>query len=106
MTPHGLLGRGPPRWYSSRSPIAPRVPFADTFRGLRPPAAEKEDRTMPQIVDLSQRIHTGMPAWAEMGGAFGLARSIVAVWEDYEDTAYLRTHGAVDRLYRTCHVVM
>ena len=58
------------------------------------------------IVDLSQRIKTGMPAWAEMGGIFGLARTIVEVWEDYEDTAYLRTHGAVDKLYRTCHVVM
>jgi kynurenine formamidase len=61
---------------------------------------------MTRMVDLSQRIHTGMPAWAEMGGTFGLARSIVAVWEDYEDTAYLRTHGATDRLFRTCHIVM
>ncbi len=61
---------------------------------------------MRRLVDLSQRIHTGMPAWVEMGGTFGLARSIVSVWEDYEDTAYLRTHGAVPELFRTCHVVM
>lgn len=59
-----------------------------------------------RLVDLSQRIRTGMPAWVEMGGTFGLARTLVSVWEDYEDTAYLRTHGAVSQLYRTCHVVM
>jgi len=47
-----------------------------------------------------------MPAWVEMEGRFGLARSLVAVWEDYEDTAYLRTHGAVPELFRTCHITM
>lgn len=61
---------------------------------------------MSRLVDLSQRIRTGMPAWVEMGGMFGLARTIVEVWEDYEDTAYLRTHGALPQLFRTCHVVM
>ena len=43
---------------------------------------------LPRFVDLSQRIHTGMPAWVEMGGTFGLARSVVAVWEDCEEAFY------------------
>ena len=61
---------------------------------------------MRRLVDLSQPIASGIPAWAEMAGTFGLARTLVNTWEDYEETAYLRTHGKVQQLYRTCLVVM
>ena len=61
---------------------------------------------MPEFIDLSQPIETGIPAWVEMGGSFGLAKTIVSDWEDYETTAYLRTHGREEELFRTCFVVM
>jgi len=61
---------------------------------------------MKRILDLSHPIATGIPAWAEMAGTFGLARTLVSTWEDYEETAYLRTHGKVPELFRTCLVVM
>jgi hypothetical protein len=61
---------------------------------------------MKQIVDLSHPIASGIPAWVEMAGTFGLAKTLVSTWEDYEETAYLRTHGKVKELYRTTLVVM
>lgn len=61
---------------------------------------------MTAIVDISQKISPGMPVFYEMTGRWGLARTIIATWEDYAETAALRTRGKVDRLYRTCMVVM
>ncbi|MEE9255573.1 MAG: cyclase family protein [bacterium] len=58
------------------------------------------------IIDLSQPIETGAPAWVEMGGTFGLAKTIVSTWEDYDTTAYLRTHGRESELFRTCFILM
>lgn len=61
---------------------------------------------MKRILDLSHPVATGIPAWTEMAGTFGLARTLVNTWEDYEETAYLRTHGKVQELFRTCLVIM
>lgn len=61
---------------------------------------------MGAIGDLTHTIRTGMPAWHELGGRFGLAKCHVLTWDDYDETGYLRTHGAVPRLFRTCMVVM
>ena len=61
---------------------------------------------MRRILDLSHPIASGIPAWVEMAGTFGLAKTLVSTWEDYEETAYLRTHGKVKELYRTTLVVM
>ncbi len=61
---------------------------------------------MSAIVDLSQKITPGMPVFYEMTGRWGLSRTIIATWEDYAETAKLRTRGRVDQLYRTCMVVM
>jgi kynurenine formamidase len=61
---------------------------------------------MDPIADLTHPIHTGMPAWHELGGRFGLAKTHVLTWDDYEETGFLRTHGRIPRLFRTCLVVM
>jgi len=61
---------------------------------------------MARIVDLSHPIFTGMPAWVEMGGTFGLAKTVVSAWDDYETSAYLRTHGRERELFKTCFIVM
>ena len=36
----------------------------------------------------------------------GLAKTIVSDWEDYETSAYLRTHGHEKELFKTCFGVM
>jgi len=59
-----------------------------------------------QLIDLAQTIETGMPAWHDVQGLFGLAKCIVSVWEDYHETGYLRTYGRIPELFRTCMVVM
>ncbi len=61
---------------------------------------------MGEIADLTHPIRTGMPAWHELGGRFGLAKCHVLTWDDYEETGYLRTHGKIPRLFRTCMIVM
>ncbi len=61
---------------------------------------------MRHLLDLSHPIASGIPAWAEMAGTFGLARTLVNTWEGYEETGFLRTHGKVKELYRTCLVMV
>lgn len=61
---------------------------------------------MTNIADLTHPIRTGMPAWHELGGRFGLAKCHVLTWDDYEETGYLRTQGRIPRLFRTCLIVM
>jgi len=61
---------------------------------------------MSAIVDISQKISPGMPVFYEMTGRWGLSRTIIATWEDYAETAALRTRGKVRELFRHCMVVM
>ena len=61
---------------------------------------------MSAIVDISQKISPGMPVFYEMTGRWGLSRTIIATWEDYGETATLRTRGKIDQLFRHCMVVM
>lgn len=58
------------------------------------------------FIELSHPIESGAPVFHEMTGRWGLARSMVFTWEGYEDTAYLRTRGKVDKLLRNCMIVM
>ena len=61
---------------------------------------------MSVIVDISQKIPPGMPVFYEITGRWGLARTIIATWEHYAETATLRTRGKVKELFRHCMVVM
>lgn len=62
---------------------------------------------MPRkLIDLTQKIAEDTPVFYELRGLWGQARTMISTWEGFEDTAYLRTRGKVDKLFRTCMILM
>lgn len=58
-----------------------------------------------KIVDLSRALANHLPVFHEMTGRWGLAKTVISTWDDYEETAYLRTRGKVKSLFKTCMIM-
>lgn len=60
---------------------------------------------MVRLVDLSRPLANGIPIFHEMTGRWGLAKTVISTWDDYTETAYLRTRGKIKSLFKTCMIM-
>jgi kynurenine formamidase len=59
-----------------------------------------------KVIDLSSKVASGIPVFYSATGLWGLAHTVVSDFDTYEGTAMLKTHGKVEKLYRTRIVTM